>query len=67
MKNAVCQGYEGLNWIRIKMAEGTNLSRKAVVLADMLVGANTFIGVSALNTITTGIVKTMNEDAILFT
>ena len=48
-------------------SRGTNLSRKAVVLADLLVGANTFIGVSALNTITTGIVKTMNEDAILFT
>ena len=67
MKDAVCQGYGGPNWIKTKMVEGMNLSRKAVVLADMLVGTNTFIGVSALNTITTEIVKTMNKDVTLFT
>lgn len=48
------------------MAEVTNLSRKAGTLADMLVGADVFIGVSAPNTVTTEMVKTMNKDAIIF-
>ena len=33
---------------------------------DMLVGADVFIGVSAPNTVTTEMVKTMNRDAIIF-
>ena len=41
-------------------------SRKAGTLADMLVGADVFIGVSAPNTVTTEMVKTMNKDAIIF-
>ena len=65
-KGAIYQGREGLNWIKTEMAEVTNLSRKAGSLADMLVGADVFIGVSALNTVTTEMVKTMNRDAIIF-
>ena len=65
-KGAIYQGREGLNWIKTEMAEVTNLSRKAGSLADMLVGADVFIGVSALNTVTTEMVKTMNKDAIIF-
>ena len=37
-----------------------------ITLADMLVGADVFIGVSAPNTVTTEMVKTMNKDAIIF-
>ena len=65
-KGAIYQGREGLNWIKTEMAEVTNLSRKAGTLADMLVGADVFIGVSAPNTVTAEMVKTMNKDAIIF-
>ena len=65
-KGAIYKGREGLNWIKAEMAEATNLSRKAGTLADMLVGADVFIGVSAPNTVTTEMVKTMNKDAIIF-
>ena len=65
-KGAIYQGREGLNWIKAEMAEVTNLSHKAGSLADMLVGADVFIGVSAPNTVTTEMVKTMNKDAIIF-
>ena len=65
-KGAIYKGREGLNWIKTEMTEVTNLSRKAGALADMLVGADVFIGVSAPNTVTTEMVKTMNKDAIIF-
>ena len=65
-KGAIYKGREGLNWIKTEMTEVTNLSRKAGSLADMLVGADVFIGVSAPNTVTTEMVKTMNKDAIIF-
>ena len=63
---AIYQGREGLNWIKTEMAEVTNLQKRAGTLADMLVGADVFIGVSAPNTVTTEMVKTMNRDAIVF-
>ena len=65
-KGAIYKGREGLNWIKTEMTEVTNLSRKAGTLADMLVGADVFIGVSAPNTVTAEMVKTMNRDAIIF-
>ena len=65
-KGAIYQSREGLNWIKAEMAEATNLSRKAGTLADMLVGADVFIGVSAPNTVTAEMVKTLNKDAIIF-
>ena len=66
-KGAIYAGRpENMNWIKTEMAEVTNLSRKAGALADMLVGADVFIGVSAPNTVTTEMVKTMNKDAIIF-
>ena len=48
------------------MAQVTNLEKKAGTLADMLVGTDVFIGVSAPGTVTTEMVKTMNRDAIIF-
>ena len=44
----------------------TNLEKKPGTLADALVGADVFIGVSAPGTVTTEMVKTMNKDAIVF-
>ena len=65
-KGAIYKGREGLNWIKEEMAEVTNLERSAGSLADMLVGADVFIGVSAPGTVTTEMVKPMNKDAIVF-
>ena len=65
-KGAIYKGREGLNWIKKEMAEVTNLKRRAGSLADMLVGADVFIGVSAPGTVTTEMVKAMNKDAIVF-
>lgn len=66
-KGAIYKGRaDGMNWIKEEMAEVTNLSRKQGSLADMLVGADVFIGVSAPGMVTTEMVKTMNKDAIIF-
>ncbi len=65
-KGAIYKGRDGLNWIKEEMAEVTNLDKKAGTLAEMLVGADVFIGVSAPGTVTTEMVKTMNKDAIIF-
>ena len=65
-KGAIYEGREELNWIKEEMAQVTNLEKKAGSLADMLVGADVFIGVSAPGTVTTEMVKTMNRDAIVF-
>ena len=65
-KGAIYAGREGLNWIKEEMAQVTNLEKKAGPLADMLAGADVFIGVSAPGTVTTEMVKTMNKDAVIF-
>ena len=65
-KGAIYEGREGLNWIKEEMALVTNLEKKTGSLADMLVGADVFIGVSAPGTVTTEMVRTMNRDAIVF-
>ena len=65
-KGAIYAGREGLNWIKEEMAQVTNLERKPGSLAEQLVGADVFIGVSAPGTVTTEMVKTMNRDAIIF-
>ena len=63
---AIYAGREGLNWIKKEMAEVTNLQKETGKLADVIKGADVFIGVSAPNTLTTEMVKTMNKDAIVF-
>ena len=64
---AVYEGrLKGMNPIKDEMSKVTNLSKKAGSLADMLVGADVFIGVSAPGAVTTEMVKTMNRDAIIF-
>ena len=65
-KGAIYAGREGLNWIKEEMAQITNLDKRSGSLADMLEGADVFIGVSAPGTVTTEMVKTMNRDAIVY-
>ena len=57
---------EDLNWAQKEMAEVTNLSGQNGKLANALVGADIFIGVSAPNMVSAEMVKTMNKDAIIF-
>ena len=63
---AIYAGREGLNWIKEEMAQVTNLNKEQGKLADVIVGADVFIGVSAPGTLTTEMVKTMAKDAIIF-
>ena len=66
-KGAIYEGRpEGMNPVKDEMSKVTNLDKKSGSLADMLVGADVFIGVSAPGAVTTEMVKTMNKDAIVF-
>ena len=66
-KGAIYDGRaEGMNPVKEEMAKITNLEKKSGSLADMLVGADVFIGVSAPGVVTTDMVKTMAKDAIIF-
>ena len=63
---AIYDGREGLNWIKQEMAQRTNREKQTGKLADVIQGADVFIGVSAPGTLTTEMVRTMNRDAIVF-
>ena len=64
---AIYEGREaGMNPVKEEMAKITNLEKKTGTLAEMLVGADVFIGVSAPGVVTTEMVKTMAKDAIVF-
>lgn len=66
-QGAIYAGREkGMNWIKEEMAQVTNLEKRQGSLAEMLVGADVFIGVSAPGQVTTEMVRTMNCDAIIF-
>lgn len=57
---------EGMNWIKEEMAQCTNREKRKGTLAEMLVGADIFIGVSAPGLVTSDMVRSMAEDAIVF-
>ena len=64
---AIYEGRQtGMNWIKEEMAQITNQEQKQGSLADMLVGADVFIGVSAPGLVTKEMVQSMNKDAIIF-
>ena len=63
---AIYAGRENLNWVKEEMAQVTNLQKETGSLADVIKGADVFIGVSAPGTLTTEMVKTMNKYAIVF-
>ena len=65
-KGAIYAGREGLNWIKEEMAQVTNREGKKGSLADVLVGADVFIGVSAPGTVTKDMVRSMAKDAVVF-
>lgn len=65
-KGAIYEGREGLNSEKEEMAKITNKLMRKGSLADVLAGADVFIGVSAPGTVTPEMVKSMAKDPILF-
>lgn len=65
-KGAIYEGREGLNEAKAEIAKITNLDKKAGTLEEVIKGTDVFIGVSAPDTLTKEMVKSMNEDAIIF-
>lgn len=64
---AIYEGREkGMNWIKEEMSLCTNREKRSGTLAEVLAGADIFIGVSAPGQLTTEMVRTMNRDAIIF-
>lgn len=65
-KGAIYKGRDGLNTEKLEIAEITNRNMRKGALADVLVGADVFIGVSAPGCVTAEMVKSMAKDPILF-
>lgn len=65
-QGAIYKGRDNLNQEKAEMAEITNKECRKGSLADVLSGADVFIGVSAPGCVTPEMVKSMNKDAILF-
>ena len=65
-KGIVYEGRPDLNPVVSKMAKITNKNKITGTLADALQGADVFIGVSTANIVTSEMIQSMNEDAIVF-
>ena len=65
-KGAIYEGRDGLNPIKEEMAKITNLERRAGSLADVIKGADVFIGISAPGMLTQDMVRSMAKDPIVF-
>ena len=65
-KGAIYKGRDGLNDIKAEMAEISNLEMKKGGLADVIKGADVFVGVSAPGSLTQEMVKSMAKDPIIF-
>ena len=61
----ISKNRKDLNWIKKEMLEVTNLQGKEGTLADALIGADIFIGVSAPGILTEEMVASMNRDSII--
>ena len=63
---AVYEGCDQLNWAQQEIAKVTNRDKRQGTLADLMKGADVFVGVSAPNLVTPEMVSTMNQNAIVF-
>ena len=63
---AIYNGRPGLNPAKQEIAEITNPARESGSLAEVIKGADVFIGVSAPGVLTADMVQTMAKDAIVF-
>jgi len=65
-QGALYKDAPGMNWAQAEMAQLTNPDQASGTLAQMLVGADVFIGTSAPGIVTREMVASMNRDAIIF-
>ena len=65
-QGALYKDAPGMNWAQAEMAQRTNPDQVSGTLAQMLVGADVFIGTSAPGIVTREMVASMNRDAIIF-
>ena len=65
-KGAIYEGRDGLNDVKVEMSKITNKEKRAGSLADVISGADVFVGVSAPGVLTPEMVKTMAKDPIIF-
>lgn len=65
-KGALCEGETWMNVAQADMAKQTNREKIKGSLADVMKGRDVFIGVSAPNIVTSEMVASMNQDAIVF-
>ncbi len=65
-KGAIYEGRDGLNEEKALMAQQTNKKMKKGSLADVLKGADVFIGVSAPGMVTEEMVRSMAKDPLIF-
>ncbi len=63
---AIYPGAEGMNWAQAEMAQITNPDHEKGSLADVLKGADIFIGTSAPRIVSKEMVASMNKDAVVF-
>jgi malate dehydrogenase (oxaloacetate-decarboxylating) len=65
-KGIIHSGRENLDISKQKLLEFTNEENRTGTLADAIIGADVFIGVSAAGVLTEDMVRTMASDAIIF-
>ncbi|NMB44990.1 MAG: NAD-dependent malic enzyme [Firmicutes bacterium] len=63
---AIYLGKPGMHPVHAEIAKMTNLDREPGHLADIIAGQDVFVGVSAPNIVTTSMVRSMNDDPIIF-
>lgn len=63
---AIYEGRDNLNDVKEEMAKITNQSHEKGSLADVIKGADVFIGVSAPGTLTKDMVRSMAKDPVIF-
>ncbi len=66
IKGAIYEGADWLNPAQAEMAKVTNKDKKQGTLADVMKGADVFIGVSRPNLVSQEMVRSMNQGAIVF-
>lgn len=66
-KGAIYEGrMEGMNTVKSIIAKNTNQHKVSGTLAEVIAGADVFIGVSVAGALTAEMVRSMNKDSIIF-
>ena len=65
-KGAIYEGREDLNSTKLEISKITNINSQKGSLENVMKNKDVFIGVSAPNMVTGSMVKSMNEDSIVF-